>query len=182
MINQYENILTIFERLADVSDKMVDENDPDAKGFIKCLYTLQYALKKFEGINFHLENKRLENALYLAKLRIKEFKEDENRTFLRNAELTKENVLLRSEVKKLQQPAIKITADLKGAEFKKVAIDWKGEDIFFWINTTEEYFMKHFEIATDWVLSKKSTKHISAVKCQYLTYYRALGYTCLTNY
>lgn len=59
MINNYENILSIFERLADVSDKMVDENDPDAKGFIKCLYTLQYALKKLSTINLLMENKRL---------------------------------------------------------------------------------------------------------------------------
>jgi hypothetical protein len=63
---EYNNILDIYERMCEVSDKMHCSFDLDVLGFDRALYTFQYALKQYSSINLHLENKRLNRELELA--------------------------------------------------------------------------------------------------------------------
>lgn len=65
-MSEYENIIDIYERMCEVSDKMHNQFDLDVLGFDKCMYTFQYALKQYSPLNLHLENKRLNRELELA--------------------------------------------------------------------------------------------------------------------
>lgn len=58
-MSQYNNFIEIYDTLVDVSTKLHEGKDPDAKGFDKALYMLNYALKKVDGINLHIENRNL---------------------------------------------------------------------------------------------------------------------------
>lgn len=181
-LSSEENFTDIYNRLVEVNDKMHEANDPNAIGFTQCLYLMQRALKNLVGINHHIENTNLKNTLYWSKLRIDDFKNGETQTYQRNKQLLIENVKLRCELNRYKQ-SIQAQAHTNGNFFKKVEIDWAGEQIVFWINTGPETFKEHFAKATEYCMSKKKSKaRLSNVKCWYLEYYRALGFECLARY
>lgn len=62
-MSQYTNIIHIYDSLVEISDELHESNDPDTKGFDKALFMLCHALKKFEGINLHIENRNLKKRL-----------------------------------------------------------------------------------------------------------------------
>jgi hypothetical protein len=65
-MSEYNNLLDIYEKMCEVSDKMHNRFDMDVLGYDKAIFTFQYALKKYSSINLHLENKRLNRELELA--------------------------------------------------------------------------------------------------------------------
>lgn len=58
-MSSYQNIIDIYDTIVEVSDQLHEAKDPDLKGFDKALFMLHHALKNFEGINMHLENRKL---------------------------------------------------------------------------------------------------------------------------
>lgn len=62
-MSHYNNIIKIYDRMVEVSDQLHESNDPDTKGFDKAIFMLCHALKQFEGINLHIENRNLKKRL-----------------------------------------------------------------------------------------------------------------------
>lgn len=62
-MDTYNSIIDIYDRLVSVSDEMHESNDPDTKGFDRAIFMLCHALKQFEGINLHIENRNLKKRL-----------------------------------------------------------------------------------------------------------------------
>lgn len=58
-MSQYNNIINIYDALVGVSDQMHEEHNTLEPGFNSCLFILHNALKNFEGINLHIENRNL---------------------------------------------------------------------------------------------------------------------------
>lgn len=73
-MTEYNTIIDIYDRLVDVSDKMLSENNPNLKGFNKCVFMLHYALKNYHQINLHLECKRLQRELDIANEKVLKLK------------------------------------------------------------------------------------------------------------
>lgn len=83
-MSQYETVITIYDRLVEVYDKLPPETQ---QGFADCLYLLSEQLKRQSWINLHIDNKHLSQALYLANLRIDDLIEDAKVIKGRNREL-----------------------------------------------------------------------------------------------
>lgn len=62
-MSQYTNIIQIYDRMISVNDELHEANDPHAKGFNMACLTLFHALKSFEGVNLHIENRNLKKRL-----------------------------------------------------------------------------------------------------------------------
>lgn len=59
------NILDIYERLYKISDNIIGETIDYNRGFQDAVYMLQLALKKYEHVNMHIENKKLRRKLLI---------------------------------------------------------------------------------------------------------------------
>ncbi|HXP51675.1 MAG TPA: hypothetical protein VN922_17085 [Bacteroidia bacterium] len=171
--------------MVDVSTKMHEDFDFDAAGFDKALYILHYALKQYVPINLHLANRDLQVQLERCQYKTSEFNAGKIALLEKNKHLQNENLQLRAHNRNLlaDLDRLKNIEKIKAkAGFNPVEIDFEGQLIKFVINTDTHTFHEHFGDATNYVFSKrKKHVHLSTIKCWYLEWYRALGFTCVAT-
>lgn len=182
---EYNTIIDIYDRLVEVSAKLHEDFDFDAHGFDKCIFVLHNALKRYEAINLHIDNKNLRNQIADLKGKYDEFLSGKLRISERNKELVEENNKLSQQLKSangqlssyMNRNVIKHTAG-----FSKVEIDFESQPITFLINTDTKTFNDNFNDATNYIYSKRKKRvDISTIKNWYLEKYRALGFTCVSG-
>lgn len=177
---EYNNILDIYDNLVDVSDKLHAEYDFDAKGFDKAIFTLKYALQHYAQINLHIDNRNLQRQLSTCISKQAEYNAGKLSIIQTNRELKAENAKLKSENDRLRNMPEIHKAIKQKAGFNRVEIDFEGQPIAFLINTNSETFNLHFADANNYIFTKRKKRvHLSTIKCWYLEWYRALGFTCV---
>lgn len=108
---EYNTIIQIYDRLVDVSNQLHNEHSFDTIGYDKALFTLQYALKKYQSINLHIVNKRLLRQLETAEFRLKEYHCKRDEILRYNNSLILENENLKSEINSLRKLYQKVSAN-----------------------------------------------------------------------
>lgn len=177
---EYYNLLDLFDRMVDVSNKMHDEHDFDTIGFDKCLIVLRHALKQYVPINLHLENRNLQSELDKVKSKRQEFEDGKMAIVQKNKKVVLENEKLRAEINRLNKELLKPEIIKVKSGFNKVEIDFEGEVISFLIDTDAETFNSHFKDASDYVFSKRKKRvHLDTIKNWFFEWYRALGFNCV---
>lgn len=177
------NIIDIYEHLYKASDNLAGENIEYITGFQNAVYILSMALKNYDHINLHIENRRLSRELDTALWKAEEASEDKHIVYKRNRELKEENLILAKQLHKIKSPSIKAAIGGQGVMYL-AEINYRGNSITFYINTNQEQFMEIFNAATIHVETRHTKKvhvHLSTIKCWYIEYYRSKGFTCIPN-
>lgn len=180
-MTHYNNIIQIYDRMVEVSDQLHERNDPDTKGFDKALFMLCHALKQFEGINLHIENRNLTNRLDAVRGMIG----------FRDANIKEHLKLedeLRLEVRQLKNN-LKVYEDEKitgkaSSYLKKIEIDFEGTHIEFMSDIDQHIFTNLFMDANKYVYKlksrKKKTVRANIIKDWYMNFYRERGFKCIS--
>lgn len=180
---EYNTIIDIYDRLVDVSNKLHEDFDFDAHGFDKCLFVFQNALKRYEAINIHIENKNLRNKVEVLQHNFDSLLKIKLSTIEKNRLLISENNLLRQQLNCANNELSSIKNReiyKKTAGFNKVEIDFEGNLISFLIDTPSDAFDNNFKDATNYIYSKRKKKvDLSTIKNWYMEWYRTLGVRCI---
>lgn len=177
---EYNNLLDIYDKLVDISNQKHAEFDFNVVGFDEALFILHYALKHYVPINLHIDNRNLQRQLSTCISKQSEYTAGKLSIIQTNRELKAENSKLKSENDRLRNMPEIHKAIKQKAGFNRVEIDFEGQDISFLINTNTETFNQHFNDASNYIFSKRKKRvHLSTIKCWYLEWYRALGFTCV---
>lgn len=109
---EYNNIISIYDRLVDVSNQLHDEKSPLVEGFDKALFTFQYALRNYVPVNLHLENNRLKRQLKdleILQAKLKESNIKRDVALQENNKLRSENNVLNVRLNSLQKAYKKVS-------------------------------------------------------------------------
>ncbi|MDR3551276.1 MAG: hypothetical protein P4L31_07725 [Candidatus Babeliales bacterium] len=155
-----DNILTIYEHLYKASDNLQGQTIEYITGFQNAVYLLQLALKNYEHINLHVENKRLKRQLLLTDMNFDDSmftivqlrQEKEANTKL--IELHERQIV--NLKKKIEQADIKKT--VMGERINNVEIDFEGTALKFGINADQETFDFNFQDAVKYVYERRDRK------------------------
>lgn len=165
----YNNILDIYQHLYAASDNIKGETVDYNRGFQDAVYMLSMALKKYDHINLHVENKRLSHALNRAQLALDDRYEDRH--------------ILKNEINALKQQLNKFrskTVTIRGQrlQMQRVEINYNNEHIFsFYINTDLDTYNSLIGEAYVSAL-KKRVKHPTDIKARVMQFYRDKGFKC----
>lgn len=163
------NILDIYDKLYKASDNIMGETVDYNRGFQDCVYLLKRALKKYEHINLHIDNKNLSRELYLAKLALDDRYEDRH--------------ILQNEINALKQQLNKYrakTVTVRGIkmELQRVEINYNDEHVFgFYINTDLDTYNSLIGEAYVTALQKR-VKHPTDIKARVMQFFRNKGFKC----
>lgn len=177
---EYENLLDIYDRMVEISDRKHAEFDFNVVGYDEALFILHHALKHYVPINLNIANRNLQLQLASCLSKQSDYNNGKLSIIQINRELKSENAKLKSENDRLRNMPEIHKAIKQKAGFNRVEIDFEGQGISFLINTNTETFNQHFNDATNYIFSKRKKRvQLATIKNWYLEWYRALGFTCV---
>lgn len=172
-----QNILDIYDRMYQASNGIKGETIDYNRGFQDAVYTLSHALRKYEHINLHIENRKLSHALKRAEIALDDRYEDR--------EVLKEKIRgLERELKRHEKKVItispKITPDLN-----KCQIEINGYKADFWVDVQQEVIDGLLPKVTDYIQEKVVKKKKNPQKSDYKSWCMQVlkdnGVKCVTS-